>query len=542
MRYLIYCRRSSDREDRQTLSLDAQRRELERVVANDPSVSVVDVLVESQSAYKPGRPVFEEMLERIELGEADAILTWQANRLARNSLDGGRLVYMMDQGKLKEIRTMSKTYSGTGNDKFFLQIEFGMAKKSSDDTSDYMKRDAKSKLLKGEWPGMTPIGYLNIDADGKIAGKFYDHEKQTQLHRLGRPLKRVEKDPLVAPHIRQFFDEYLHGDKSLQDMANFLNNAGVKSPRYKGKYTCSMVDRILKNPFFCGKMLYEGELYDGVHEAIITLREHEWILSRTTEKTRPKLVKQEFVYRGLIKCGQCGCAIVGARKTKPSGKQYVYYGCSKRRGPCQQPTIKPEQLDQQVEERIKAVFIDERIWSLCKKLLALSSKEQIDQQLLLRAKWQKDLVLTENKLHRLLDMHLSGEIDKPAYAEKKSQLLKEKALLMEKLADSGSSTDQHRKKVESFFEVAHLAHRTFQEGTIMQKKGIVKHIGWNLQLIDGKLRWEYKKPFNFLVERQNPAVAVGTQQPRVFTNKNTPANAEALFWRTGRESNPRSSP
>ena len=276
------CRRSQDREDSQTLSLYAQLRDVRELVARE-NLDVIDTITESQSAYKTGRKHFDFMLERIEMGQADAIITWQANRLARNSLDGGRLIYMMDQKKLKEIRTMTKTFSNSGNDKFFLQIEFGMAKKSSDDTSDYMKRDARSKLLKGEWVGMAPVGYLNIDAQGKIAGKYFDLEKQKMLGEIGRPLRRVEKDPIISPFMRQFFDYFLSDYRTLKEMAEFINKLGVRSPRYRGKFTISMVDKILKNPFYAGQLRYENELFPAVHEPIISLREFEEIQNQIAD-------------------------------------------------------------------------------------------------------------------------------------------------------------------------------------------------------------------------------------------------------------------
>ena len=56
------------------------------------------VYVENQSAYKAGRPQFNAMLARLEKGEAEGILTYHLTRLARNSYDGGRLIYMMDEG------------------------------------------------------------------------------------------------------------------------------------------------------------------------------------------------------------------------------------------------------------------------------------------------------------------------------------------------------------------------------------------------------------------------------------------------------------
>ena len=546
MKYFIYCRRSSEREDRQTLSIEAQLRELE-TIAKREGLEIVDTIIESQSAYKIGREGFNTLLERIELGQAQGILVWQPNRLARNSMDGGRLIYMMDEKKLLEIRTMNKVFSDSGNDKFFLQIEFGMAKKSSDDTSDYMKRDARSKLLKGEWTGMAPVGYLNIDADGKIAGKFYEHEKQSKLMALGRPLRRIEKDPELAPMMRQFFDHYLAEYRTLKEMAAYINGLGVKSTRFHGKYGISMVEKILKNPFYTGQMRYEGELFPGIHDAVITAKEFEEIQSRFNGHSHPKVVKHEFFYRGLVHCAECGCAIVGSRKTKPSGKVYEFYGCSKRRGVCQQRPLKPVEIDSQVEELIKAICIDERVWELCKKLLRLHYSSQVDQHLTIREKWERDLKQLEVKISNLLDLHLSGLLDREGYTNKKTELLTEKALLSEKLKDSGETTTNWLQQTESFFHFAHVAYDAFKDPgtTIARKKQILQDIGWNLQLKDGKLQWDYKKPFNFLVERKTAAVPVGTpffaeNNKKTFSFAESPLLIES--WRAGRDSNPRTSP
>src|SRR5437868_10807608 len=104
MRYFVYCRKSTDREDRQILGTDAQRRLLLEH-AGRQGLTAVDVYVENQTAYKTGRPLFAAMLRRLEAGEADGVLTYHLTRLARNSFDGGRLIYMMDEGSVHEIAT-----------------------------------------------------------------------------------------------------------------------------------------------------------------------------------------------------------------------------------------------------------------------------------------------------------------------------------------------------------------------------------------------------------------------------------------------------
>lgn len=128
--------------------------------------------------------------------------------------------------------------------------------------------------------------------------------------------------------------------------------------------------------------------------------------------------------------------------------------------------------------------------------------------------------------------------------KKKNELLSEKSALAEKLNDSGQSTNNWLQQTEDFFGLAHAAYETFKspKTTLVRKKQILQDIGWNLELSDGKLRWEYKKPFDFLVERQPAFISVGTRKYSLGKKKNTSLEREVVFWRVGRDSNPRSSP
>ena len=76
----LYARKSTDVEDKQVLSIDAQLHELREFAARE-GVNIVEELVEKQSAKAPGRPIFDAMLGRIEAGEADGILAWHPDRL-----------------------------------------------------------------------------------------------------------------------------------------------------------------------------------------------------------------------------------------------------------------------------------------------------------------------------------------------------------------------------------------------------------------------------------------------------------------------------
>jgi DNA invertase Pin-like site-specific DNA recombinase len=88
MRYLIYCRKSSEAEDRQIASIESQLTTLQRAFEGRADIEV-GIYEESFSAKAPGRVQFREMLDRIEHGDAQGIIAWAPDRLARNSVDGG---------------------------------------------------------------------------------------------------------------------------------------------------------------------------------------------------------------------------------------------------------------------------------------------------------------------------------------------------------------------------------------------------------------------------------------------------------------------
>ncbi|MBU4467303.1 MAG: recombinase family protein [Candidatus Omnitrophica bacterium] len=80
MRYFIYARKSTDDEDRQVLSIEAQIKEV-REYAQRENLFVVKEIIEAKTAKKPGRPLFNNMLIDIERGLADGILAWHPDRL-----------------------------------------------------------------------------------------------------------------------------------------------------------------------------------------------------------------------------------------------------------------------------------------------------------------------------------------------------------------------------------------------------------------------------------------------------------------------------
>ena len=79
MHYFLYARKSTDVEDKQVRSIEDQLAVL-RTLAKEQGLNIVHEFIEKQSAKVPGRPMFSEMLARIEKGEAQGIIFFRLEK------------------------------------------------------------------------------------------------------------------------------------------------------------------------------------------------------------------------------------------------------------------------------------------------------------------------------------------------------------------------------------------------------------------------------------------------------------------------------
>ena len=103
-KYFLYARKSTEDEERQVMSIEAQLAELADFAKRE-NIDIAERFIESKSAKKPGREIFNEMIQKIYASEeAVGILAWHPDRLARNSIDGGQIIYSIDIGKIVSLR------------------------------------------------------------------------------------------------------------------------------------------------------------------------------------------------------------------------------------------------------------------------------------------------------------------------------------------------------------------------------------------------------------------------------------------------------
>ena len=108
-KFFLYARKSTDVEDKQVLSIEAQLQEL-RDYAKQENLNIAQEFIEKQSAKIPGRPIFNEMMRCIEKGDADSILAWHPDRLARNSVIWASILKICLSSTSVDLRAYKKNF------------------------------------------------------------------------------------------------------------------------------------------------------------------------------------------------------------------------------------------------------------------------------------------------------------------------------------------------------------------------------------------------------------------------------------------------
>lgn len=496
VKYVLYIRKSTDDPTRQTKSVEDQQIECRRL-AGELKLKVVDTIIEKKSAKLPNkRPLFTQMLKDIRKGKYNGILAWNPDRLARNMMEGGMIIDMIDQGILMDLKFVTHHFSNDANGKMLLGMAFVLSKQYSDKLSQDVKRGVRSNFFQGKTPAYK-YGYIR---DKK--GFLIPDGKQFEI-------------------IKEAWRMRLEG-KSYDDILEFVNKAGYIRKYKNGRKEIGIkhkqrLTKIFKDPVYYGVLVQANQevhlpSVDHNFQPMITKEEFikVQLMGRGKKQPYKRRFKRFYPFRKMILCSYCNNVMSPGASKGSKGDYYLYYRCDTEG--CSRPkkSIRAYVILDFLEDFLKTKFkFSKRDYDeLSKQFVKLTDqiKTEIRQELhskeaILRHNKSKLKQLTLNYATKLENLNQSAKkvIDQEIndLAMDNEKLTKE----VEKLKERLRRSDEDLMAYDQFLNLTKNAYTAVKYGDATIKDQIVKLIFLNLKVNEEKvLEYQLKEPFATLLQ------------------------------------------
>jgi len=311
-RCVIYCRKSSsDGLDRDYTSIDCQTDTCKAFIERHASEGwTFTGKVYADGGFSGGttnRPDFQRMMEAVRANEVDVIVIYKLDRISRNKRDFWNLVHELQQYGVTISTATQFVEMQTSGGRAATGVMMDFAEYEREIDSERINGQIRAARMAGRWASAaTPYGYAKT--------------QHAELVVAEEEAKRVafifERYPVV---------------KSVKQVAIELN-AQFGDKEDGRPWRTTHVYRILENIAYKGLVSYRGREYKGIHKAIVT--EAQWAAAREVAMTNlvakgeENRIETVAEFKGILKCGHCGGAMVPKFSMK-NGKRYIYYKCQR---------------------------------------------------------------------------------------------------------------------------------------------------------------------------------------------------------------------
>jgi site-specific DNA recombinase len=326
---IIYCRVSSKEQEETGYSLDAQEKLLvDYAKSKGLTVEKIYRISESASSNKQ-RKIFSEMMGFLRKRGNNTLLCEKTDRLTRTRKDAVVIDDWVKENDERCVHFVKENFildkNSRANEKFIWGIKVEVAQYYTNNLSEEVKKGQKEKIAQGHLPMIPPLGYTTKGEKGK------------KIH---------VPDTLTAPLIRKMFEFYSSGNYSLSRLELEMYNAGLRQRSGK-RLLANRIHILLSNPFYCGKLRWNGVVYDALHEPIVSKELFALVqlkLKRTFKS--PYRRKHNPVFKAKLSCENCGGMVTWEIQ---KGHWYGHCHNHKLSRRCTQKTyIRQEKVEEQI--------------------------------------------------------------------------------------------------------------------------------------------------------------------------------------------------
>ena len=480
MKSVIFCRVSSKEQEETGYSLPAQEKFL-RDYGEKQGLEVAKVFAISESAAGTiQRKTFNEMIAYVRKKKICAIIVETTDRLTRNFSDMPIIDQWLKEDEEHQVHLAKEACvlhnSSRSHEWFIWRVKVATAEYYVRLLSENVKKGQKEKLAQGWIPTKPPLGYKTVGETGH------------KIHIV---------DEGVASLIRKMFDLYASGNYSIKALGKKMYEEGMRSPQ-GNKLAISRTHSLLRDPFYMGKIRWNGEIYQGKHEPLISKELFDKVQAMLKSKTTPKYRKHSYLFQGLIRCAGCNGLITWEQqRTHHYGHCNHYHDCN------QQTWVKEPEIEEQLLSGFDSLKLNnKRIVEWLKKALKESHQDEIEYHNSTVGELQTRYEAIQKRMDKLYDDKLDEKITPDFYTRKFKQYSEEKDELTETIKRHSTASTGCLNLGINLYELSQRAKEIYlkakAKGMLEEQKNLIRLVFAKLTLDEGKLSWEYSKAFKIL--------------------------------------------
>jgi site-specific DNA recombinase len=471
---VLYVRVSSKDQEKEGFSIPAQLRLLREYGAR-LGLAIVQEFEDVETARRSGRTHFNEMVAYLKRHQATCrtILVEKTDRLYRNPKDWVLLDELdVEIHFVKDNEIASR--NSRSSEKFIHGMKVLMAKNFIDNLSEETKKGMLEKARSGIYPSYARVGYRNTDGPNGKRG--------------------ISPDPEAAPIIVDLYARFATGHYSIEALGAELRVEGVT---LRGRRIFnSLLHQILRNRLYMGEFDWGGATYQGIHEPLVSRErwEHVQDLLDKRAETKTRKVKHDFAFSGLVRCGHCGCLLVGELKKA----RYVYYHCTGNRGKCAEPYTRQEVLSQEFTRILREFVIPQTVldW-LGDAVIESDRNEQAARERTVKRLWadhERLRLRIENMYADKLDGRITGEF----FDQRSAAWRTEQDAIVRKINDIRNSAPAPVETAVNTLRFTSRACELFEQQTSSEQRRLLQVLVKNASWQEGKLQTTLFEPFEIL--------------------------------------------
>lgn len=474
MKAVVFARVSTQEQLKEGQSIPAQLIKM-REYCNRKELAVYKEYQIDESSTKDERAKFEEVIDLIRNSKEKLALVIETIDRLQRSFKESVVLDELRKKDLVEIHFLRENLviSINSNSSDLLRWDMGVmfARSYVLQLSDNVKRSIEQKLRNGEWIGKAPYGYKNVTLE---------NEK-----------KDIQVDEFESKILQKIFEWY-------GTQAYSFNTIRLKLKQdYNLTFSNGYLDVILKNEFYYGMMKSKGKLYPHKYPRLVSKALFDLVqdIKKGHNKKKFKYAGLPYIYRGLLRCGQCGLAI-----TPEKQKGHVYYHCTQYNGKHKAVWFREEELTKQIGQAFKNLQVPEDvIEEIIDSLKSVhDGKVEFRKEEQKKLEAEKELYVTRRE--KLYLDRLDGRVTESQYDKFDTSFRERIVELDTRMSIIQEAEDNYYLTSKYLLEIAKRAYELFKSSEVDEKRQLIKLVLQNLRIEGNLVKYSLLNPFDTIAK------------------------------------------